>query len=222
MKIIKELFGNDCKTPADAIEILENKYDASNLIEGYDLDSFIFCGEKSRYVFNHLFGDGVVLMEEEIKKYELLPENTVISYLYDGDADCAWSEDIEFFREENIPYIACLDKPFTDVKSFLNTLSLICKETEDFIKFECFVSENGDKSGFDIDNKGNVSFYGPTFKMDFETQTTLLRCVYRFLLSFNSKSFEDINSLPVPVEYVNCDSAEEFEQFFEAAGFKKL
>lgn len=210
-QILKEFIRLENATPADAIEILETKYDASNLIEGYDLDSFVFCGEKSRYVFNHLFGDGVVLTEEEIKKYELLPENTVISYLYDGDVDCAWSEDIEFFKEENIPYIACLEKPFTDVKSFLNTLSLICKETEDFIKFECFASENGDWSGFDIDCTGNIAFYGPAFEMNFETQTSLISCVYRFLLSFNSKSFEDIDSLSVPVKYANCDREEEVE-----------
>ena len=69
--------------------------------------------------------------------------------------------------------------------------------------------------------KGNISFYGPAFKMDFETKITLMRSLYRFLLSFNSKSFKDIDSLSVPVEYVNCDGEEEFEQFFEAAGFSK-
>lgn len=85
-----------------------------------------------------------------------------------------------------------------------------------------FVIENGDKSGFDIDGKGNVSFYGPAFKIDFDNKTMLVGCVYRFLLSFCSASFEDIDLLAVPVEYANYAGEDEFEQFFEAAGFKKL
>lgn len=204
MKTIKEiskhLLGDDFTTPAEAIELLENNRDAYSLVEGYDLDSFVLCGEKSRYVFNHLFGDGAELTKEECEKYAYLPENATIAYLFDGDADCAWSEDIEFFKEENIPYIACLDKPFKDVKAFLNTLQLICKETEDWIKFECFVADNNDKGGFDIDANGKVSFYGPSFEFNFETETSLTRDLYRFLLSFNSLTFEDMDSLGVPVK----------------------
>ena len=124
-------------------------------------------------------------------------------------------------EEENIPYIACLDKPFKDVKAFLNTLILICKETKDWIKFECFVSEISEKSGFDIDENGDVTFYGPAFKMDFSAETDLARCVYRFLLSFNCNTFEDIKSLGVPVETTCLETDEEFEQFCEAAGFNK-
>ena len=43
-QILKEFIRLENATPADAIEILETKYDAYNLIEGYDLDSFVFCG----------------------------------------------------------------------------------------------------------------------------------------------------------------------------------
>ena len=230
MKTIKELtiklLGNENGelTPEEARELLNEKYEAEDRLDSNDWDSFVFCGEKSMYVFNHLFGEGAELTNEEVNKYQLLKENAVIEYLYDGDADFAWSEDIDLFKEENIPYIACLAKPFVDMKSFLNTISLICKATEDWIKVECFTSGtcgNYKKSGFEIDKNGDIAFYGPTFEMDCDSKESLAGSLYHFILSFNCKSFENMESLCVPIALASCDSDDEFEQFFEAAGFNK-
>jgi hypothetical protein len=83
------------------------------------------------------------------------------------------------------------------------------------------VSKNGEKGGFDIYKNGKVLFYGPAFVFDFTTETVLAQDLYRFLLAFNCNTFEDIISLGVPIEITGLETEEEFEQFFEAAGFNK-
>lgn len=208
-------------TPQQVIDYLDEKYNIADNIDPNDMDAFVICGTKAMYMFNHLFGSDVDITDDEISKYALVKDDVKIEYLYDGDIDCEWSEDIDFFKEENIPYIACIDKCYSDLKSFLNTLSIICKETNDTIKFECFTTEYfGEylKSGFEIDSNGNIAFYGPDVVL---YEDDFFENLYVFLSTLNCKSFDDINSLDVPV-ITGIDKKEAFEQFFGAAGFGKF
>ena len=207
-------------TPQQVIDFLDEKYSAADNIDSNDFDAFVYCGEKAMYVFNHLFGKEATLTDTEISKYEIEKDDVAIEYLYDGDVDCEWTEDIDFFKEENTPYIACINKGYSDLKSFLNTLSIIWKETGDTIKLECFTTGYmGEyaKSGFEIDAQGSIKFYGPEFTIYGDE---IVNAVYLFLVTFNCKSFEDIDALNVPIN-IEVDSEDEFEQFFEAAGFGK-
>lgn len=230
MKTIKELtiklLGNEngMIAPEEARELLNKNYETEDYLDGNDWDIFAFCGNKSMRIFNHLFGRDAEITNEEVNRYLIPNEKPSIEYLFDGDIDCEWSEDINFFIEENIPYIACLGKPFSDMKEFLNTVSLICRECNDWIKVECFTSGSyGDykKSGFEVNEKGEIGFYGPAFEIDCTSKEKLATSLYLFLLSFSCKTFDDIESLKVPVRIADNDSEDEFEQFFESAGFNK-
>lgn len=221
--LVKVLGANqDFSTPQQVIDFLDEKYNTAENIDPNDFDVFIHCGEKAMYVFNHLFGRDLILTEEEINKFVLLKDNITIEYLFDGDIDCEWSEDIDFFKEENIPYIACVNKNYSDLKSFLNTLSIICKETNDTIKVEClskYCMGEYEKRGFEIDTQGNVSFYGPELVI-WADADEIINDLYLFFVTFNCKSFEDIDSLNIPFD-VEIDLEDAFEEFFEAAGFNK-
>ena len=225
LKNLTKRIGNECElnTPQQVLNFIDKNYKPYENIEPYNLDLFVFCGEKSMYVFNHLFGKGVVLTNDEINKYNIVSDNTYIEYLYDGDIDLDWTEDIDFFKEENIPYIACIDKCYSDFKSFLNTLSIICKETNDTIKVECFTTTyicDYIKSGFEIDSTGNIKFYGLDFTINTSDNDRFIYDMWLFLKTFNCKSFDDVDSLNVPIE-LNVDLKESFQQFFEAAGFSE-
>ena len=215
LKNLTERIGNESEfnTPQQVLNFIDKNYKPYENIEPYNLDLFVFCGEKSMYVFNHLFGKGAVLTNDEINKYNIVSDNTYIEYLYDGDIDLDWTEDIDFFKEENIPYIACIDKCYGDFKSFLNTLSIICKETDDAIKLECFTTRQTDKyvkSGFEIDSQGDIKFYGPEFTVSVDET---INDIYLFFVTFNCKSFEDMDALNIPFN-IAMDSDDAFEQFF--------
>lgn len=160
----------------------------------------VHCGHKAMYVFNDLFSPEKTANDEKYKYYSLEPDEAKIEYLIDYGDDIEYLEDISFYEKQNTEYIAELCSGVVDFKSILNACAKICKETNDYMRFEtsAFHESEGCKwYGYDISADGKVNPFGEFVIYD-NNADCFAGDISLFIALFGCKTFEDMEEICIP------------------------
>jgi len=154
------------------------------------------CGHRAMYIFNDLFSPEEPSDTKKYESYGIDLNETKICDLVDYEDNIGFYEDISFYEKENTQYIAILPGEFEDFKSVLNACSKICKETNDYIHFECR-SLDDKVFGYDIAADGSVESFGE-FRIKDNNADCFAGDLSLFISLFGCKTFEDMEEICVP------------------------
>ena len=210
VKSIPERLGLDLdlSTPQKAYDFLNDKDFPIFYLSGNsrNLENYVYsptytewivkCGHRAMYIFNDLFSPEDPSDTKKYESYGIDLNETKICDLVDYEDNIGFYEDISFYEKENTQYIAILPGGFVSFKSVLNACGMICKETNDYIHFECR-SLDDKEFGYDIAPDGSVESFGE-FRIKDNNADCFAGDLSLFISLFGCETFEDMEEICVP------------------------